>query len=370
MNVQVTSRPLPAPANASKLATADCDIHPQRSSDKALHPYLEQRWIEHMQMFGARPRQAYQKGPAYPKGQPNASRRDAYPPEGGRQGSSLSFMQKQLLDQNNCVLGILNPTGDNGQSYQNREFGAAVCHAMNEWVLHEWLEPEPRLKGSIVVPYEDADAAVAELAKYAGNPHFAQVLMLSRTSEPPGQKRYWKLYEAAAEAGLPIGVHAFGFGGYPVSGSGWPSYYIEDMVGHAQSSQAFLTSMVIEGVFERIPALQLVLVEAGFAWLPSLSWRLDKIWNRLRVETPHLKHLPSEYIHKSVYLTTQPMEEPAKREQVLDAIDWIGWDRLLFATDYPHWDYDDPDMVLPMPLPEQKRRDFFLNNATKLYKQG
>jgi len=36
------------------------------------------------------------------------------------------------------------------------------------------------------------------------------------------------------------------------------------------------------------------------------------------------------------------MEEPAKREQVLDAIDWIGWDRLLFATDYPHWDYDDP----------------------------
>ena len=134
-----------------------------------------------MQTFGARPRQAYQKGPAYPKGQPNASRRDAYPPEGGRQGSSLSFMQKQLLDQNNCVLGILNPTGDNGQSYQNREFGAAVCHAMNEWIVHEWLEPEPRLKGSLVVPYEDADAAVAELEKYAGNPHFAQVLMLSRT---------------------------------------------------------------------------------------------------------------------------------------------------------------------------------------------
>ena len=46
MNVQVTSRPLPAPANASKLATADCDIHPQRSNDKALHPYLEKRWLE------------------------------------------------------------------------------------------------------------------------------------------------------------------------------------------------------------------------------------------------------------------------------------------------------------------------------------
>ena len=55
---------------------------------------------------------------------------------------------------------------------------------------------------------------------------------------------------------------------------------------------------------------------------------------------------------------------------MLDAIDWIGWDRLLFATDYPHWDYDDPTQVLPMPLPEQQRRDFFFNNAMKLYRQG
>ena len=59
--------------------------------------------------------------------------------------------------------------------------------------------------------------------------------MVTRTAEPPGQKRYWKIYEAAAAANLPIGVHAFGFGGYPVTGSGWPSFYIEDMVGHAQS---------------------------------------------------------------------------------------------------------------------------------------
>src|ERR1700722_15443796 len=132
MNVQVTSRPLPAPANASKLATADCDIHPQRSNDKALHPYLEKRWLEHMQTFGARPRQAYQKGPAYPKGQPNASRRDAYPPEGGRQGSSLSFMRQQLLDQNNCVLGILNPL-NSGQGVLNDELSAALCRAVNEW---------------------------------------------------------------------------------------------------------------------------------------------------------------------------------------------------------------------------------------------
>jgi hypothetical protein len=60
-----------------------------------------------------------------------------------------------------------------------------------------------------------------------------------------------------------------------------------------------------------------------------------------------LKRPPSEYIRSQVWLTTQPMEEPAIKSQALDAIDWIGWDRLLFATDYPHWDYDDPEQCCP-----------------------
>ena len=368
MTVHVASRPIAQPAGTTKLAIADGDIHPQRNSYRDLFPYLEKRWQEHAMTFGSRPRQAYQAGPAYPKGQPNAARRDAWPP-GGRPGSNLGFLQKQLLDENNIQLGVLNATGDNGSSFQNREFGAAVCRAMNDWMVAEWLSKEPRLKGSIVVPYEDPEAAVAEIERWAGDPRFVQVLMVTRIAEPPGQKRYWPVYEAAAAANLPIGVHAFGFGGYPVSGSGWPSFYIEDMVGHAQSAQSFVTSLVIEGVFERLPNFKLVMIEAGFAWIPSLSWRLDKLWRRLKQETPHLKRAPSEYIREQVWLTTQPMEEPQPRERVLEAIEWIGWDRLLFATDYPHWDYDDPAQVLPMSLPEEKRRSFFFNNAMRLYNQ-
>jgi hypothetical protein len=241
---------------------------------------------------------------------------------------------------------------------------------MNEWLISEWLSQEPRLKASIVVPYEDTDAAVAEIERYAADPRFVQVLMLSRTAEPPGQKRYWKIYEAAAAAKLPLGVHAFGFGGYPVSGSGWPSFYIEDMVGHAQSCQSFLTSLVIEGVFARLPDFKLVLIESGFAWVPALAWRLDRLWRRLKVETPQLTRAPSEYIRAQVWLSTQPMEEPQPREQVLDTIEWISWDRLLFATDYPHWDYDDPAQALPMPVAAEKRDKFFLRNALELYGEG
>jgi hypothetical protein len=63
------------------------------------------------------------------------------------------------------------------------------------------------------------------------------------------------------------------------------------------------------------------------------------------------------------------MEEPDPRERLLDAIDWIGRDRLLFATDYPHWDYDDPTHAFPLQVPETKWQALFRDNARVLYGQ-
>ena len=151
-------------------------------------------------------------------------------------------------------------------------------------------------------------------------------------------------------------MHAFGFGGNPITASGWPSYYIEEMVGHSQCQQTALASLVLEGVFERYPKLKMVMIEAGFGWAPSLAWRLDKSWERLRSEVPHVKRPPSEYIREHIWWTTQPMEDPERREHLFDVIDWIGWDKLLFATDYPHWDFDDPSRVLPPGVSRRQSR--------------
>ncbi len=111
-----------------------------------------------------------------------------------------------------------------------------------------------------MVPYEDADASVAEIRRWAGHSDMVQVLLLSRTVEPLGHRRYWPIYRAAAEAGLPLGIHAFGNGGTPTTGTGWPSFYMEDMIGHSQSCQSMLSSMVLEGVFAHVPALRVVLI--------------------------------------------------------------------------------------------------------------
>ncbi len=366
MNMQFRELPDGNVPVSARTAIADCDIHPTRATKTELYPYLARRWHEHLETYDRHPYQGMMEGPPYPKAQPNASRRDAYPPEGGPQGSSLAFMQQQHLDPNNVVLGVLNPL-QTGQGIRNQDLAGALCSAINDWQIEKWTSKDSRLKGSVVVANEDGPAAAKEIRKRAGDANFAQVLLLSRNVEPLGQRRYWPIYEAAEEAGLPVGVHAFGFGGNPITASGWPSFYIEEMVGHSQCQQTALASLVLEGVFECFPGVKMIMIEAGFGWAPSLCWRLDKVWQRLKSEVPHVKRPPSDYIRERIYWTTQPMEDPERRDDLFDVINWIGWDKLLFATDYPHWDFDEPMRVLPPGVGDANREAFYLGNARKVY---
>jgi predicted TIM-barrel fold metal-dependent hydrolase len=70
---------------------------------------------------------------------------------------------------------------------------------------------------------------------------------------------------------------------------------------------------------------------------------------------------------ENFYFTTQPMEEPAKPMQLIDLFERIGWDRILFSTDYPHWDFDDPRKAFRAPLTEAQRQQLLFGNARKVY---
>jgi len=353
----------PAADRRSRLAVIDCDIHNALPSETALLPYLPARWRRQYELFGLRGRQ----GAYYPRMVPHAARTDAWPPSGQPPGSDLEFLRGQLLDQYGIDYGILNPLiGVGGQL--NLEYSAALARAVNDWQVAEWLEKEPRLRAAIVVPYEDGALGAAEVRRAGEHPGFVQVLVLSRTCEPLGRRKYWPLYEAAVERGLPIGIHFGGTGAGPITGCGWPSYYIEDHVGVAQAMQAQVVSLVCEGVFEVFPSLRVVLIEGGFAWFPALMWRLDAAWRRLKEEVPHLTRAPSEYLRTHFWLTTQPMEEPHRPRHFLDILAQVGVERLMFATDYPHWDFDDPETAFPVPLPEAVRQKILAENARALYR--
>jgi predicted TIM-barrel fold metal-dependent hydrolase len=358
------SKPAPSKAQREKLAVIDCDIHAAMPNDATLFKYLPTRWQRHHEMFGMRGH----IGGAYPRAVPNAARLDSWPPNGLPAGGDLPFMQAQLLDEWDLEYGILTPLYGAGGMI-NLEYGAALASAVNDWQIAEWVEPEPRLRGSILVAYEDGELAAQEIDRVGDNPGFVQVLLVVRTREPLGHRKYWKMYEAACRHDLPIAIHFGGSGGGPITGTGWPSHYIEDHGGMPQAFQPQVISLVTEGIFELFPTLKIVLIEGGFAWVPPLMWRMDQSWKRLKEEAPRVKRLPSDYVRDHFWITTQPMEEPPQQRYFEELLEQMNMnDKLMFATDYPHWDFDAPDRALPTTLPLALRRAIMAENARTLYK--
>lgn len=353
----------PKPAR-QKLAVIDCDIHNAMPNDQTLYKYLSPRWRRHHETIGGRSH----VGNFYPRAMKNAARHDSWPPSGLPPGGDLPFLQKQLLDQWDLEYGVLNCLYGVGGEL-NLEFGAALAQAINDWQIVEWLEPEPRLRGSIIVPYEDGDLSAAEIDRVGDHPGYVQVLLVVRTGAPLGHRKYWKMYEAAVRHNLPIGIHFGGASGGPITGCGFPSHYIEDHGGMPQAFYSQVISMVTAGIFELFPTLKVVLIEGGFAWLPPLMWRMDQCWKRLKEEAPLLKRLPSEYVREHFWVTTQPMEEPPQRQYFHQLLAQMNMnDRIMFATDYPHWDFDAPDRAFPVELPLPLKRQFMAENARALYR--
>jgi uncharacterized protein len=350
----------------SRLGIVDCDLHLQAPSTDALTERLSRRWAEYHAMYGQR---TYERD-YYPRPTPGAARTDLEPPPemvGGT--SNMDFLREHHLDAWDIAVGIITPLSYHSLCL-NLDYGAAMARAVNEWQA-DACDEEPRLRGSLVVAAEDPGAAVKELEHWAGDPRFVQVFLLAGTNEPAGSRKYWTLYEAAAAQGLPVGFHFGALGPNPPTGTGYPSTYLENHAGAPVMFQDHVASLVCEGCFERVPELKVVLIEGGFAWLAPLMWRLDGAWRRLRSEVPELRQLPSEYIQQHVWATTQPMEEPPNQTQFLGLLEQLGMDEhLMFATDYPHWDFDSPDVALPSRVPQELKQLIMGDNARALYRLG
>jgi predicted TIM-barrel fold metal-dependent hydrolase len=87
----------------------------------------------------------------------------------------------------------------------------------------------------------------------------------------------------------------------------------------------------------------------------------------MRGEVPALTRPPSDYVREHIWYTTQPIEEPDRAEDLAEIIGWIGWGRIMFSTDYPHWDFDDPRYAIRCRLSEAQREMVFSANARALY---
>jgi predicted TIM-barrel fold metal-dependent hydrolase len=200
------------------------------------------------------------------------------------------------------------------------------------------------------------------------HPDIVQVILPSGSRLPYGDPHYHPIYEAAAEMDLPVAIHPGGDGlgiASPSAAGGIPTFYIEWHSLLCQGPMTHLVSLICQGVFEKFPTLNVVLVESGIAWLPGILWRLEANYKALRMEVPWVRRRPSEYVRDRVRFTTQPFDQPIDPAHLEPMLDMVGGkEMLLFASDYPHWDFDNPTQL---PIPAAWRRDVFHDNARAFY---
>jgi len=226
---------------------------------------------------------------------------------------------------------------------------AAVASAYNEWIADRWLREDKRYRAALLIAPQDPELAAREIHRVAEREGFVAI-HVPVLSTLAGERHWYPIYAAAEEHDLPLMVHPGATESiYPRAPQmgGVPTYYLEWHTMLTQPPQSNLVSLVCHGVFERFPRLKYVVVESGFAWAVDVLWRLDRDWKALRDEVPWVKRSPSEYVFEHVRFTTQPFIEPKRREHVAAICEILECDRtLLYSSDYPHWDFDNPKRAL------------------------
>ncbi len=351
------------------LAIIDTDVHNGIVRPRLLE-LLPKRWREYIEAAGTR---WYGIGGAQSAQRPNSIRLDAFPPTGGPGGSDPDFAREQLLDEYGISAALLNTLDPLVAGNVPVQLEIEFCRAVNDYNHEVWLSHDPRWYASIVLPIEQPEAAVEELIRCnERSARFKQVFLGSRAERPLGNPRYWPVWEAAEQLGLPVAFHVGTTRYHGWTGVGTVThFYYETHVGFPLAAQALTSSLIFEGVFDRFPKLKIVLAELAWGWAVPYSWRMDATWRVLRTEVAHLQRRPSEYFRDHFWFTTQPAEEPEDAGQIYglwDQFEGAGFgDKLMYASDYPHWDFDPPAVGVPPRLPREVRERLLAGNAAALY---
>ncbi|MFN4099550.1 MAG: amidohydrolase family protein [Pararhodobacter sp.] len=346
-----------SPQAISTRGAIDTDVHPPLPRQADLLPYVDEYWQE---TFQSRDIDVLELMSVPERTKPYRR------PDWVGGGDALAAMQKNLLDPLELGHAILNVVSG-AHALFDPYLAQVVCRATNDWLADKWLDRDPRLRGSMLVPFQNVEAAVAEIERLAPDKRFVQILTLAAGELPLGRQVYWPIYAAAEKHGLPIGVHAGSMLRHAPSHSGYHSFLIEDHIAMTQAFGTQVASLIAEGVFAKFPGLKIVAIESGVTWIPPLMWRLSKDWRGARIEVPWVKETPAELIRRHVRVTSQPFDgpdDPAEVEKALSHL--LSDDMLLFSSDYPHWHYEGLD-VLPRGVPDALMQKAMRANALATY---
>jgi uncharacterized protein len=249
-------------------------------------------------------------------------------------------------------------------------FAATLARSYNQWLYERWLLEDASLKGALVVAPQEPEAGAADIRRHAGHGEFVCVYLPASGLRPLyGHKQYDVVYQAAIEVGLPVALHSVEavYPVFPFELNEFRTTFGAHAVAHPFSMIANMVSMLETGVPARFPELKIAFMEAGCGWIPFILHRLDKEYVERRREVPFLQERPSHYIKRFFY-GTQPIEEPERLTDIVKLYELFdGENQAMFASDWPHHDFDHPEYFFGLPFTPEARRRIMGENAVRFF---
>jgi len=206
-----------------------------------------------------------------------------------------------------------------------RDIGAAMCHAYNEWIIDRLSHP--RIVTPIMLPVWDVDEAIDELRYGVGRGVRVANIPVVPAGKPYNSAAYEPLWETAAAEGVNLVMHQ-GTGHdmvrYRGKGSGPVNLSRTNTI-----VARTLGLLACSGVMERYPDLHVVGVECEGGWFAWLMQVLDAGYEKL-FQYPALAEKPSFYLRRQAHVTFQ--DDPVAIHNVA----LTGPEVLLWGNDYPH----------------------------------
>ncbi len=280
--------------------------------------------------------------------------------------SNISVRLKDM-DREGIDVSVLFPTTSFAVSKVfEREYAIAYARAYNDFIAN-YCKQSPRLKAVGLIPFQDVEAAVKETNRAITDLGLVGITVATQgVREHLGSQTYWPIYEEIQRLNVPLCVHNRREG--PAGDNRFDSFLYMHTIGRPTESVIQFVGLVYGGVPERFPKLRTAFMECGVGWVPYWMERMDEEWEkRGKAEAPLCKQLPSDYVtNGNWFFATEPEEK-----MLPYVIERIGKDKIVFGSDYPHWDSMFPHVVSTIrgrkDISDQPKQNILCDNALRLY---
>ncbi|HEY6395260.1 MAG TPA: amidohydrolase family protein [Candidatus Binataceae bacterium] len=250
------------------------------------------------------------------------------------------------------------------------DFEVAMIRAYHRWLADYCAAYPNRIKGVAVVPMRVAERAAEEIHR-ASKERWCVGVYLSGHMEDKllDHPAFHPIWQACIDEDLPACFH--GGTARPPYGAGTfemgDNLFIQHSATNPFEIMRAIAALVGGGVLEIFPKLRVAFLEAGVGWLPYWMERLDEHYELMPEYVPFLKRKPSEVIRsENFFISCDPDEETLPY-----VVDKVGAGRILYASDYPHFDGRFPNTVKftagRKEFSPAVQRNILHENPTRLY---